>query len=210
MKESLACLLVAGLESGCDKIEEVECSEVDKAFYAAQVDDLNDPDFQSILRARFAAAGLSELLSPEDLAEEGDILDLRCATSIWNAKHETFAVMATDVAKNILWVDIDSPEYLSGQEPFALSMGEHDVLAYTNRYYGIDAVIYATAHEFTHDLFPDSDHSEETLDFIAAIPKDTEMGPCEGWTYVSQETDDVAYDVTAEVACAYDSYVPGF
>ena len=37
MKETLPYLLVAGLAIGCDKIEEVDCSDVDRAFYAAQV-----------------------------------------------------------------------------------------------------------------------------------------------------------------------------
>lgn len=64
-------LLIAGLAAGCDKIEEVECSEVDKAFFAAQVEVLRTSDFQSIVRERFAAAGLDSLLSPEDLAYFG-------------------------------------------------------------------------------------------------------------------------------------------
>lgn len=210
MKEALPYLFVAGFASGCDKIEEVECSDVDEAFYAAQVDDLNAEDFQSILRDRFAAAGLDALLSPEDLAAEGDILDLRCATFIWNATHENEAIMATDVAKDIIWVDVDSPAYLPHQETFALSMGNYDTLAYTNRYNAIDGVLYMTGHEFAHNVIPDSDHSDETLGFIEAIPPDNGMDQCEGWTFVSQETDDLVFDVTAEVACAYDSYVPGY
>lgn len=210
MKEALPYLLVAGIASGCDRIEEVECSDVDEAFYAAQVEDLNAEDFQSILRDRFAAAGLDGLLSPEDLAAEGDILDLRCATSIQSATHKGEAIMATDVAKNIIWVDVDSPAYLPHQETFALSMGAHDVLAYTNRYNSINAVIHMTGHEFAHDVLPDSDHSDETRAFIEAIPPDNGMGQCEGWTFVSQETDDLVFDVMAEVACAYDSYVPGY
>lgn len=210
MKESLPYLLVAGLAIGCDKIEEVDCSDVDRAFYAAQVDDLNDGDFQSILRERFGAAGLDELLTPEELAAEGDILDLRCATSIQSATHKGEAIMATDVAKDIIWVDVDSPAYLPHQETFALSMGDYDVLAYTNRYNSINAVIHMTGHEFAHDIIPDSDHSDETRAFIEAIPPDTGMNQCEGWTFVSHETDDVVFDVTAEVACAYDSYVPGY
>lgn len=210
MKEYIPYLLVAGLASGCDKIEEVDCSDVDKAFYSAQVDDLNEAGFQSILRERFLAADLAALLSPEDLAAEGDVLDLRCATSIQSATHEEKAIMATDVAKDIIWVDVDSPAYLPHQETFALSMGDYDVLAYTNRYNSIDAVIYMTAHEFAHDLFSGSDHSDETRDFINDIPEDNGMTPCDGWTFVSEETEDVVFDVTAEVACAYDSYVPSY
>lgn len=116
--------------------------------------------------------------------------------------------MATDVAKNIIWVDVDSPAYLPHQETFASTMDDYDALAYTNRYNSIGAVIHMTGHEFAHDIIPDSDHSDETVDFITGIPPDNDMTQCEGWTFVSQETDDVVFDVTAEVTCAYDSYEP--
>lgn len=203
-------LLIAGLAAGCDRIEEVDCSEVDEAFYAAQVEDFKDEDFQALLRDRFAASELDGLLSPQDLADVGDLLDLRCATSIRRAGEESEAIMATDVEKEILWVDIDNPAYLPHQETFALSMGDHDTLAYTNRYNSINAVIHMTGHEFAHNVFPGSDHSDETSALISGVPPDNEMTQCEGWTFVSQETDDLVYDVQAEVACAYDSYVPWY
>lgn len=209
MKNTIPFVLAAGIASGCDKIEEVDCSEVDETLYAAQIDDFNNPDFQSLLRERFQAVGLDALLSPQDLAETGDILDLRCASSIKIARlNGSEAVMATDTRKNTLWVDVSSDMYLPHQETFALSLEADDVDAELNRYYGIGGVIHMTAHEFAHDLNPDSDHSEETRQFFDAIPRDNEMTQCEGWTYVAEGTDDFAFDVQAEVACAYDSYEP--
>jgi hypothetical protein len=194
-------LLIAGLASACDKAEEVPCSDLDEVFYDAQINDMHDVDFQMRLNDRLVQANLDDELQAEDLADVGNDLELACASSITVGGQPALA--ATNTKKGVIYVDIDEPGYTENRSDFSEYLNDGDPYAYLD---GVGDQLPSTAHEFVHNLFPDVHHSDETQALIASIPSDDDMSPCEGWTYVANETDDLIYDVHAHLACAYEDF----
>lgn len=197
-------ILIAGLSTACDRVEEVECSDLDKSFYAAQIEDLHDVNFQTELNRGLIQVNLENEIVAEDLADIGNELELGCATSIVTRPGD-LALAATDTGKEIVYVDIDSSDYLNNSENYSEYLNENNPYAYLD---GVGYQILVTAHEFTHNLLPDEHHSTETQDFIASISPDNDMTYCEGWTLVAEETYDLVYDIHAQVACAYYAFRP--
>lgn len=201
-------MVLLGSLAACGyKVEEVDCTVQDLDFYNAQVDDLRNETFQMFLNPLLVSVGLGNEITAQDLADAGAEVQLGCATSIKDNGEVPLAGM--DVKKELLWIDVDHAGYANSLEQFVFYSENSDSVdgyyAYTD---GVGEQIYVTGHELAHFVFGGGTHSDETLDFIASIPADNTMTSCEGWTFVSDGTEDKVYDVQAEIACAYDAFAP--